>query len=93
VKIYDNVAENKADSGIVRGGVQLGALGTTATNRPIVPAPGDYEKWRNWWNDWQGKPRYSEKTYPSAVLSTTNPKSSARTRTRAAAVGSQRLTA
>jgi hypothetical protein len=32
------------------------------------------------------KPKYSEKTYPSATLSTTNS-------TRAAAVGSQRLTA
>jgi hypothetical protein len=25
------------------GGVQLGPLGTVATNRPIVPAPGDYD--------------------------------------------------
>jgi hypothetical protein len=24
-------------------GVQLGPLGTTATNRPIVPAPDDYD--------------------------------------------------
>jgi hypothetical protein len=29
--------------GIVGGGVQLGPLGTAATNRPIVPAPGDYD--------------------------------------------------
>jgi hypothetical protein len=29
--------------GIVGGGVQLGPLGTTASNRPIVPAPGDYD--------------------------------------------------
>jgi hypothetical protein len=29
--------------GIVGGGVQLGPLGTTATNRPIVPALGDYD--------------------------------------------------
>jgi hypothetical protein len=30
--------------------------------------------WRDWWNeDWQGKPKYSEKTCPSATLSTTNP--------------------
>jgi hypothetical protein len=29
--------------GIVGGGVQLGPLGTTATNRPIVPTPGDYD--------------------------------------------------
>jgi hypothetical protein len=28
---------------IVRGAVQLGSLGTTATSRPIVPAPGDYD--------------------------------------------------
>jgi hypothetical protein len=29
--------------GIVRGGVQLGSLGIAATNRDIVPAPGDYD--------------------------------------------------
>jgi hypothetical protein len=29
---------------------------------------------KNWWIDWQGKPKYSEKTCPSAALSTTNPK-------------------
>jgi hypothetical protein len=27
----------------MRGGVQLGPLGTTATNKPIVPASGDYD--------------------------------------------------
>jgi hypothetical protein len=50
---------------------------------PIVPARDDRRGWLwcNWWNEnWQGKPKYSEKTYPSATLS-------------AAAVGSQRLTA
>jgi hypothetical protein len=26
-----------------RGGVQLGPLGTAATNRPIVSVPGDYD--------------------------------------------------
>jgi hypothetical protein len=43
---------------------------------PIVPAPDDRWGWlwRNLWNkDWQGKPKYSEKTCPSATLSTTNP--------------------
>jgi hypothetical protein len=43
---------------------------------PIATAPHDRWWWlrRNWWNeDWQGKPKYSEKTYPSAILSTTNP--------------------
>jgi hypothetical protein len=42
---------------------------------PIVPAPDDRWGWfwSNWWNeDWQGKPKYSEKTCPSATLSTTN---------------------
>jgi hypothetical protein len=29
--------------GIVGGGVQLGPLGTAATNRPIVLTPGDYD--------------------------------------------------
>jgi hypothetical protein len=28
--------------------------------------------WSNWWNEnWQGKLKYSAKTYPSATLSTT----------------------
>jgi hypothetical protein len=43
---------------------------------PIVPAPDDrwWWLWSNWWNeDWQRKPKYSEKTCPSASLSTTNP--------------------
>jgi hypothetical protein len=42
----------------------LGPLGTAATNWSIMP---------EWNDDWQGKPKYSEKTYPSAALSTTNP--------------------
>jgi hypothetical protein len=46
--------------------------------RPLLAyctAPNDRWGWlsSNWWNeDWQGKPKYSEKTYPSATLSTTN---------------------
>jgi hypothetical protein len=57
-------------------------------------SPGWLWWWRNWWNDdGQGKAKYSEKTCPCAALSTTNPTCSARTRTRAAAMGSQRLTA
>jgi hypothetical protein len=43
---------------------------------PIVPAPDDRWGWlwSKWWNeDWQRKPRYSEKTCHSATLSTTNP--------------------
>jgi hypothetical protein len=30
-------------NGIVGGGVQMGPLSTAATNRTIVPAPGDYD--------------------------------------------------
>jgi hypothetical protein len=43
---------------------------------PIVPVPDDrwWWLWRNWWNEnWQGKPKFSEKSCPSATLSTTNP--------------------
>jgi hypothetical protein len=29
--------------------------------------------WSSRWNDWQGKPKYSEKSFISAALSTTNP--------------------
>jgi hypothetical protein len=50
-------------------------LGTAATYWPIVPAPDDrwWWWWRNWWHkDWRGKSMYSEKTYPSNTLSTTN---------------------
>jgi hypothetical protein len=43
----------------------------SATEWPIVPAPGDCGD-GDWWNeDWQGKPKYSEKTCLSATLSTT----------------------
>jgi hypothetical protein len=36
-------------------------------------SPGWLRLWRNRWNDWQGKQEYSEKTCPSAALSTTKP--------------------
>jgi hypothetical protein len=51
--------------------------------------------WRSWWNEWlwQRKSKYSEKTCPDATLSTTNSTCQTRARTRAPAVGSQRLTA
>jgi hypothetical protein len=57
--------------------------------------PGWSWGWRSWWNErfWQGKPKYSEKTYPDATLSTTNPNYETRARTQAVAVGSERLTA
>jgi hypothetical protein len=52
-------------------------LVTSATVWPIVPTPDDRWWWwlcSNQWNaKWQGKPKYSEKTCPSATFSTTNP--------------------
>jgi hypothetical protein len=73
-------------------GVGLSPLGAAAISgllyKPQMIDEGDYGA--VWWNeDWQGKPKYSEKTCPSATLSTTNPHD----QIRAAAVGSQRLTA
>jgi hypothetical protein len=54
-------------------GMRPSALGTSATNWPIVPAPDDRRVRRVWWKEnWQGKPKYSEKTCPSATLSATN---------------------
>jgi hypothetical protein len=38
-----NVRKNFFLIGIVEGGIQLGPLGSAATNRPIVPASGDYD--------------------------------------------------
>jgi hypothetical protein len=46
--------------------------GTSATNWAIVPAPGyRWWMWSSRWNEnWQGKPKYSEKSYPSATSTT-----------------------
>jgi hypothetical protein len=77
---------------IMGGGVQLGPLGTVATNRPIVPAPGDYDYGEIDGIIWQGKPKYSEKSAPIPLCPRQIPHA-ARTRNRAATVGSQRLTA
>jgi hypothetical protein len=57
-------------------GVRLSPLGTAATVWPIVPAQMIrwWWLWGNWWiANWQGKLKYSEKTCPGAILSTTNP--------------------
>jgi hypothetical protein len=77
----------------VGGGVQFGSLGTAATNRPTVPAPGDY-------NDGEiggmmigrGNRNTREKPAPVPLCPPQNSQA-ARTRTWVAAVASQRLTA
>jgi hypothetical protein len=73
----------------------LGPRGTAAMYWPIVPVLGDCEDGEvgGMKCGRQGKPKYAEKTWPVAILSTTNPTCQTRARTRAAAVGSQRLTA
>jgi hypothetical protein len=74
--------------GIVGGGVQLGPLGT---NRPTVPAPGYYD---GEIGGMIGRGNRSTRRKPAPVpLCPPQTPHAARTRTRAAAVGSQRLTA
>jgi hypothetical protein len=56
-------------------GVRLSPHGTAATVWAIVPTPDEWWwLWSNQWNaNWQGNPKYSEITFPSDTLSTTNP--------------------
>jgi hypothetical protein len=70
----------------------LGPLDTAATTRLIVPAPGDYDDGEIGGMIGRGEPKYSEKTCRVPLCPPQTPHA-ARTRTRAAAVGSQRLTA
>jgi hypothetical protein len=77
----------------VEGGAHLSPLGIAATNRPIMPAPGDYD-------DGEicgimigrGNRSTRRKTAQVPFCSPQTPHA-ARTRTRAAAVESQQLTA
>jgi hypothetical protein len=76
----------------VGSGVQLGPLGTAATNRPIVPALGDYDDREI--GGMIGKGNRSTRRKPAPVpLCPPQTPYAARMRTWAAAVGSQRLTA
>jgi hypothetical protein len=78
--------------GIVGGGVQLGPFGTAATNRPIVPTPGDYDDGEI--GGMIGRENRSIRIKPAPVpLCPPQTPHAARTRTQAATVGSQRLTA
>jgi hypothetical protein len=74
------------------GGVQLGSLGTAATNRPIVPAPGGYDDGEICGMIGRGNRSTRRKPAPVPLCPPQTP-NAARMRTRAAAVGSQRLTA
>jgi hypothetical protein len=76
----------------VGGGVQLGPRGTAATNRPIVPAPGDYDDGEiGGMMIGMGNRSTWRKPAPVLLCPPQTPHA-AWTRTRAAAVGIQRLT-
>jgi hypothetical protein len=78
--------------GIMRGGVQLGPLGTAATNKPIVPSPADYDDGEIGGMIGRGNRSTRRKSTPVPLCPPQTPHA-ARTRTRAATVGSQRLAA
>jgi hypothetical protein len=72
------------------GGVQLGPLGTAVTNRPIVPASGDYGDEEIGGMIGKGNRSTRRKPAPMTLcpLQTPYAQYAARTRTQAAAVGS-----
>jgi hypothetical protein len=74
------------------GGVQLGPLGTAATNRPIVPAPGDYDDREIGGMIGRGNRSTRRKPAPVQLCPPQTPHA-AWTRTRTTAVGSRWLTA
>jgi hypothetical protein len=77
----------------VGGGVHLSPLGTTATNRPTVPAPCDYDD-GEFGGIMIGRGNRSTQRKPAPVpLCPPQTPHAARPQTRAASVGSQRLTA
>jgi hypothetical protein len=78
---------------LVGGGVQLGPLGTAATDWPTVPAPGDYDD-REFcgMKVVRGNQSTRRKPAPAPLCPPQIPLDQTRDRTRAAAIGSQRLT-
>jgi hypothetical protein len=76
----------------VGGGVQLGPLGTVATNRLIVPAAGDYDDGEIGGMIGRGNRSTWRKPAPVLLCPPQTPHA-ARPRTWAAVVGRQRLTA
>jgi hypothetical protein len=70
----------------VRSGVQLDPLGTAATNRPIVPTPGDYDDGET--GGMIGRGNRGTRRKPAPVpLFPQQTRHAARTPTRATAVG------
>jgi hypothetical protein len=77
--------------GIVGSEVQLGPLGTAATNRPIVTAPGDYDDGEIGGMISKGNRSTRRKPAPVPLCPPQTPHA-ARTPTLVAWVGSQRIT-
>jgi hypothetical protein len=78
----------------VGGGVQMGPLGTSATEWSIVPGPGDYDDEEfGGMEIGRGNRSTRGKPAPAPLFPPQNLLDQIRARTRAAAVGSQRLTA
>jgi hypothetical protein len=75
------------------GGVQLGPIGTAATNKPIVQAPGDYDDEEIGGMISRGNRNNTRKKPAPMRLFPPQAPHIAPTRTRAAAVGNQSLTA
>jgi hypothetical protein len=72
---------------------KLGPLGTSATEWPIVPAPGDYDGAIGGMKIGRGNRSTRRKPAPAPLCPPQIPLYQTRARTRAAEVGSQRLTA
>jgi hypothetical protein len=78
---------------IVGSGVQMGPLGTSATEWPIVPAPGDYDGEFGGMKIGRGNRSTRRKCAPAPLCLPEIPLDQTRAPTQAAVVGSQRLTA
>jgi hypothetical protein len=78
---------------LVGGGVQVGQLGTAATDWPIVPALGDYDGEFGGMKIGRENRSTQRKPAPAPLCTPQIPLDQTQDRTRAAAVGSQRLTA
>jgi hypothetical protein len=71
--VFWDVTPNRRFGGMYRLHHQ-GDKNQRAKNWPILPAPDDVRLWLiRWNNNWQEKPKYSEKSCPSATLFTINP--------------------
>jgi hypothetical protein len=75
------------------GGVQLGPLGTSATNWAIVPAPGDYDDGEfGGMKIGRGNRRTRREPAPAPLCPPQIPLDQTRDRTRAVAMGSHKST-